>query len=157
MQVKRQMESEVFPSEVEGGPSRYFRQLSANEQEALLMARLKKYCQKVYKRVLDKVRPVYSPLLTSIATSPIAPRPQRCAQRQGECGFGMTITGAPYGPLLGVMYPLLSSSCPSAEHNKDTHRVSSPRSACVRYTHSTCDDADFNPDMQWARSAGSSL
>jgi len=58
MQVKRQMESEVFPSEVEGGPSRYFRQLSANEQEALLMARLKKYCQKVYKRVLDKVRPV---------------------------------------------------------------------------------------------------
>jgi DNA polymerase epsilon subunit 1 len=38
----------------QGGQPRYFRQLSATEQESLLMARLKKYCQKVYKRVLDK-------------------------------------------------------------------------------------------------------
>ncbi|EFJ15355.1 hypothetical protein SELMODRAFT_445541 [Selaginella moellendorffii] len=51
--LKNQIESEMFTAG-EGKPSQYFRDLSKDEQQSKLRDRLKKYCQKVYKRVLDK-------------------------------------------------------------------------------------------------------
>ncbi|KAL2635827.1 hypothetical protein R1flu_007306 [Riccia fluitans] len=52
--LKNQIESEQFPPSTEGGETRYFRDLPKDEQQSKLKDRLKKYCQKVYKRVLDK-------------------------------------------------------------------------------------------------------
>ncbi|BBN04847.1 DNA polymerase epsilon subunit 1 [Marchantia polymorpha subsp. ruderalis] len=52
--LKNQIESEQFPPTSEGGDMRYFRDLPKDEQQSKLKDRLKKYCQKVYKRVLDK-------------------------------------------------------------------------------------------------------
>ncbi|GLI69097.1 hypothetical protein VaNZ11_013643, partial [Volvox africanus] len=63
MQIKAQLAAETFPpvpgavaSSVDGAPlpSRSWGDLSAEEQRRQLQERLKKYCQKVYKRVLDK-------------------------------------------------------------------------------------------------------
>lgn len=54
MHLKNQIESEQFPSIADGGPLRYFRDLPKDEQQSKLKDRLKKYCQKVYKRVLEK-------------------------------------------------------------------------------------------------------
>ncbi|KAH7426493.1 hypothetical protein KP509_10G003400 [Ceratopteris richardii] len=51
--LKNQIESEQFTS-TDGGITRYFRDLPKEEQQAKLKDRLRKYCQKVYKRVLDK-------------------------------------------------------------------------------------------------------
>ncbi|GBG71096.1 hypothetical protein CBR_g8395 [Chara braunii] len=52
--LKNQIESEQFPSLTDGGPPRFFRDLDSEQQSSKLKDRLKKYCQKVYKRVLDK-------------------------------------------------------------------------------------------------------
>eukprot|EP00897_Mesotaenium_endlicherianum_P006205 jgi/Mesen1/5612/ME000282S04761 len=57
--LKAQIESEHFPPATEGGLKRYFRDLPQEEQQSKLKDRLKKYCQKVYKRVLEK--PVTEP------------------------------------------------------------------------------------------------
>ncbi|MCO5564216.1 hypothetical protein L7F22_017874 [Adiantum nelumboides] len=51
--LKNQIESEQFTS-ADGLSAQYFRDLPKEEQQAKLKERLKKYCQKVYKRVLDK-------------------------------------------------------------------------------------------------------
>lgn len=51
--LKNQIESEQIPSP-EGQLPRFFRDLPKEEQQTKLKDRLKKYCQKVYKRVLDK-------------------------------------------------------------------------------------------------------
>ncbi|CAM6102738.1 unnamed protein product [Calypogeia fissa] len=52
--LKNQIESEQFPALIEGAAPRYFRDLPVTEQQSKLKDRLKKYCQKVYKRVLEK-------------------------------------------------------------------------------------------------------
>ena len=52
--IKAQLEVEVFPAAEEGGPPRYFRDLPEEERDRLVKQRLQKYCQKVYKRVLEK-------------------------------------------------------------------------------------------------------
>eukprot|EP00850_Spirogloea_muscicola_P017955 SM000159S01786 [mRNA] locus=s159:288661:304957:+ [translate_table: standard] len=52
--LKHQLEAEQFASANKGGAPRLFRELTKDEQEAKLKDRLKRYCQKVYKRVLDK-------------------------------------------------------------------------------------------------------
>jgi len=52
-QLRAQLEVESFPDAGTGG-TRYFRDLPQEERERLVKERLKKYCQKVYKRVLDK-------------------------------------------------------------------------------------------------------
>jgi DNA polymerase epsilon subunit 1 len=51
LSLKTQLESEVFPAEEEGGAPRYYRQLTQDQQQQHLTDRLKKYCQKVYKKV----------------------------------------------------------------------------------------------------------
>ncbi|KAI5066379.1 hypothetical protein GOP47_0019003 [Adiantum capillus-veneris] len=51
--LKNQIESEQFTS-ADGQAAQYFRDLPKEEQQTKLKERLKKYCQKVYKRVLDK-------------------------------------------------------------------------------------------------------
>lgn len=45
--LKNQIESEKFPSLIEGALPRYFRDLPKDEQQSKLKDRLKKYCQKV--------------------------------------------------------------------------------------------------------------
>eukprot|EP00884_Botryococcus_braunii_P021811 jgi/Botrbrau1/8313/Bobra.0081s0002.1 len=52
--LKNQLQSETFPPAEEGGPTRFFQDLPFDERSKQLKDRLKKYCQKVYKRVLDK-------------------------------------------------------------------------------------------------------
>ncbi|KAK9824549.1 hypothetical protein WJX72_011249 [[Myrmecia] bisecta] len=52
--LKNQLQSESFPPAEEGGPARYYQDLPFEERGKLLKDRLKKYSQKVYKRVLDK-------------------------------------------------------------------------------------------------------
>ena len=52
--IKAQLEAEPFPPAEPGGPPRLFGALPYEERAALLKARLKSYCQRVYKRVLDK-------------------------------------------------------------------------------------------------------
>ncbi|CAL8464190.1 g3725 [Coccomyxa elongata] len=52
--IKNQLESERFAPETVGSPPRYYGQLPHEERAKLLKERLKKYCQRVYKRVLDK-------------------------------------------------------------------------------------------------------
>ncbi|KAJ4762241.1 Dna polymerase epsilon catalytic subunit a [Rhynchospora pubera] len=51
--IKRQIESEIIES-CEGQPSKSYLDLPKSEQQSRLKDRLKKYCQKAYKRVLDK-------------------------------------------------------------------------------------------------------
>lgn len=51
--LKNQIESEQVATG-EGQLSRFFRDLPKEEQETRLKDRLKKYCQRVYKRVIDK-------------------------------------------------------------------------------------------------------
>lgn len=51
--LKNQIESEQIPTP-EGQLPRFFRDLPKEEQQTKLKDRLKKYCQKVYKRVLEK-------------------------------------------------------------------------------------------------------
>ncbi|KAI4373579.1 hypothetical protein MLD38_011693 [Melastoma candidum] len=51
--LKKQIESEIVDT-VEGHSSRSFLDLPKNEQQTRLKDRLKKYCQKAYKRVLNK-------------------------------------------------------------------------------------------------------
>ena len=55
MHIRAQLEVESFPdpSAPAAGP-RFFRELPEEERQKLVTARLKKYCQRVYKRVLDK-------------------------------------------------------------------------------------------------------
>ncbi|EFN52544.1 hypothetical protein CHLNCDRAFT_26745 [Chlorella variabilis] len=52
--LKAQLQSETFPPAESGGPQRLWSDLAHEEKGKLLKDRLKKYCQKVYKRVLDK-------------------------------------------------------------------------------------------------------
>ncbi|GAB4815178.1 hypothetical protein N2152v2_002224 [Parachlorella kessleri] len=52
--LKAQLQSETFPAAQPGGPQRLWSDLGYEEQGKLLKDRLKKYCQRVYKRVLDK-------------------------------------------------------------------------------------------------------
>lgn len=52
--IKAQLQSEGFPSSLPGGQTRVWSDLSGEERAKLLKERLKKYCQRVYKRVLDK-------------------------------------------------------------------------------------------------------
>lgn len=52
--IKAQLEVENFPPAEEGGPPRFFRDLPHEERDKFVKQRLQKYCQKVYKRVLDK-------------------------------------------------------------------------------------------------------
>ena len=54
LHLKAQLEVESFPDPVTPGRTRFFRQLDGDEQERLVKERLKSYCQKVYKRVLEK-------------------------------------------------------------------------------------------------------
>ncbi|CAI5468278.1 unnamed protein product [Closterium sp. Yama58-4] len=53
-QLRSQMETERFPCAAHGGQLRSFRELPLQEQQERMKERLKKYCQKVYKRVVDK-------------------------------------------------------------------------------------------------------
>ncbi|CAI7838422.1 unnamed protein product, partial [Closterium sp. NIES-53] len=53
-QLRSQMETERFPCAAHGGQVRSFRELPLQEQQDRVKERLKKYCQKVYKRVVDK-------------------------------------------------------------------------------------------------------
>ncbi|PRW20477.1 DNA polymerase epsilon catalytic subunit A [Chlorella sorokiniana] len=52
--LKAQLQSETFPPAAPDGPQRLWTDLQQEEKAKLLKDRLKKYCQKVYKRVLDK-------------------------------------------------------------------------------------------------------
>ncbi|DBA81285.1 TPA: hypothetical protein ACH3X2_006902 [Trebouxia sp. C0005] len=52
--IKAQLASESFPPAVAGGPVRFYQDLSYEDRSKMLKDRLKKYSQKVYKRVLDK-------------------------------------------------------------------------------------------------------
>jgi len=52
--LKAQLEVENFPPATPGGAPRLWTDLSWEEKGKLTKERLKKYCQKVYKRVLDK-------------------------------------------------------------------------------------------------------
>lgn len=52
--IKAQLEVETFPPAEEGGAPRYFRDLPSEERDKHVKQRLQRYCQKVYKRVLDK-------------------------------------------------------------------------------------------------------
>ncbi|KAL4450230.1 hypothetical protein ABPG77_010899 [Micractinium sp. CCAP 211/92] len=52
--LKAQLQSETFPPAAPGEPIRLWTDLMPDEKNKLLKDRLKKYCQKVYKRVLDK-------------------------------------------------------------------------------------------------------
>ncbi|KAK9798895.1 hypothetical protein WJX73_003389 [Symbiochloris irregularis] len=52
--LKNQLSAETFPASEAGGPVRFYTQLPHEERAKLLKDRLKKYCQRVYKRVLDK-------------------------------------------------------------------------------------------------------
>ena len=52
--IKSQLESETFAPETSAGPQRLWTDLSRDERARVLKDRLKRYCQKVYKRVLDK-------------------------------------------------------------------------------------------------------
>lgn len=53
-QIKSQLQSESFPPLLPGGPARYWEDLTHEERLKMTKERLKKYTQKVYKRVLDK-------------------------------------------------------------------------------------------------------
>ena len=54
-QLRAQLEVESFPdTTTPGAPPRHWRELGSEEKGELMKARLKKYCQRVYKRVLDK-------------------------------------------------------------------------------------------------------
>ena len=54
-QLRAQLEVESFPdASAPGGAPRHWRELGSDERAELMKARLKKYCQRVYKRVLDK-------------------------------------------------------------------------------------------------------
>ncbi|KAG1663133.1 hypothetical protein FOA52_000655 [Chlamydomonas sp. UWO 241] len=53
-QIKSQLQSESFPPLEEGGDTRYWEDLEYEERQKAVKDRLKKYTQKVYKRVLDK-------------------------------------------------------------------------------------------------------
>eukprot|EP00898_Chlorokybus_atmophyticus_P000434 jgi/Chlat1/1391/Chrsp12S02054 len=52
--LKNQLQSESLPPAVPGGPPQLYHELPEEQQGVKLKERLKKYCQKVYKRVLDK-------------------------------------------------------------------------------------------------------
>jgi hypothetical protein len=52
--IKAQLESEPFPPAEPGGAPRLFYSLPPDDRAKLVKDRLKAYCQKVYKRVLDK-------------------------------------------------------------------------------------------------------
>ncbi|KAK9830879.1 hypothetical protein WJX81_001263 [Elliptochloris bilobata] len=52
--IKTQLASETFAAEAPGGSPRFYGQLPQEERAKLLKDRLKKYCQRVYKRVLNK-------------------------------------------------------------------------------------------------------
>ena len=54
LHLKNQLEAEQFPPAEPGGGGRLWGQLPEEERTTRLKERLKKYCQKVYKRVLDK-------------------------------------------------------------------------------------------------------
>lgn len=54
LHLKTQLQSESFPPVAPEEGARYWEDLEAAEKAKLLKDRLKKYCQKVYKRVLDK-------------------------------------------------------------------------------------------------------
>jgi len=54
MSIKAQLQSETFPATVPGGRQRMWGELGYEERGKLLKDRLKKYCQRVYKRVLEK-------------------------------------------------------------------------------------------------------
>ncbi|GJP47493.1 hypothetical protein CLOM_g6680 [Closterium sp. NIES-68] len=53
-QLRSQLETERFPCAAHGGQLLSFRELPLQEQQERVKERLKKYCQKVYKRVVDK-------------------------------------------------------------------------------------------------------
>lgn len=49
--IQQQLETEKFPSEYPGGPSRAFHELSKEEQAMYEKKRLTEYCRKAYKKV----------------------------------------------------------------------------------------------------------
>lgn len=52
--LKAQLQVDTFPSTIPNGRVRTWDDLSGEEKDKMLKERLKKYCQRVYKRVLDK-------------------------------------------------------------------------------------------------------